>query len=103
MCAARAQQTIHVSGNLRNDCSLTARHAGEYITAHIGITAPNFPNFFICQGPGTGLAHGGSAIFTSECQIRYITGCIAEIIDRDNERSAREREGSRHKDPRDAR
>lgn len=61
---------------------LADQWADEEITAHIGITAPNFPNFFICQGPGTGLAHGGSAIFTSECQIRYITGCIAEIVDR---------------------
>ena len=27
-------------------------------------------------GPGTNLAHGGSLIFHSECQMRYITGCI---------------------------
>lgn len=66
----------------RGGVDLKDQWADEEITAHLGITAPNFPNFFICQGPATGLAHGGSAIFTSECQIRYITGCIAEIIDR---------------------
>jgi len=74
----------------RGGVDLAEQWADEEITAYIGITAPNFPNFFICQGPGTGLAHGGSAIFTSECQIRYITGCIAEIIDRDAVMEVRE-------------
>lgn len=74
----------------RGGVDLADQWADEEITAHIGITAPNFPNFFICQGPGTGLAHGGSAIFTSECQVRYITGCISEIIDRDAVMEVRE-------------
>ena len=34
---------------------------------------PGFPNFFCMYGPGTNLAHGGSLIFHSECQMRYIT------------------------------
>jgi 4-hydroxyacetophenone monooxygenase len=33
---------------------------------------PGFPNFFMIYGPNTNLAHGGSAIFHSECQVRYI-------------------------------
>ena len=37
---------------------------------------PGFPNFFCMYGPGTNLAHGGSLIFHSECQMRYITGCL---------------------------
>jgi 4-hydroxyacetophenone monooxygenase len=32
-------------------------------------------------GPGTNLAHGGSLIFHSECQMRYITQCIESLID----------------------
>jgi 4-hydroxyacetophenone monooxygenase len=32
-------------------------------------------------GPGTNLAHGGSLIFHSECQIRYITGCIKALVE----------------------
>ncbi len=32
-------------------------------------------------GPGTNLAHGGSLIFHSECQIRYITGCIKSLVE----------------------
>ncbi len=33
---------------------------------------PDFPNLFCMYGPGTNLAHGGSLIFHSECQMRYI-------------------------------
>ena len=32
-------------------------------------------------GPGTNLAHGGSLIFHSECQMRYITQCLEQLID----------------------
>ncbi len=31
-------------------------------------------------GPGTNLASGGSLIFHSECQMRYITGCLEHLI-----------------------
>ncbi len=41
---------------------------------------PGFPNLFCMYGPGTNLAHGGSLIFHSECQMRYITQCIEQLI-----------------------
>lgn len=47
--------------------------------AHRGITVPGFPNFFILYGPGTHLAHGGSLIFQSELQMRYITQCLEHL------------------------
>ena len=50
--------------------------------AYLGISVPGFPNFFCMQGPNTGLGHGGSAIFQSECQARHITSCIAAMIER---------------------
>jgi 4-hydroxyacetophenone monooxygenase len=49
---------------------------GERPTAYLGITIPGYPNFFCMYGPGTNLAHGGSLIFHSECQMRYITECL---------------------------
>lgn len=49
--------------------------------AHLGITVPGFPNFFILYGPNTNLAHGGSAFFHSECQIRYICDALREMIE----------------------
>jgi 4-hydroxyacetophenone monooxygenase len=55
---------------------------GDRPTAHLGITVPNFPNLFCLYGPGTNLAHGGSLIFHSECQVRYVMGCLAELVSR---------------------
>lgn len=43
---------------------------------YLGITVPGFPNFFMTYGPTTHLNHGGSLIFHSECQVRYIGGCL---------------------------
>ena len=48
--------------------------------AYLGITVPNFPNFFCLYGPGTNLASGGSLIFHSECEVRYIMGCLDLLI-----------------------
>jgi len=53
---------------------------GERPAAYLGITVPGFPNFFCMYGPGTNLAHGGSLIFHSECQMRYITQCLESLI-----------------------
>jgi len=51
--------------------------------AHLGVTVPGFPNFYMCYGPNTNLAHGGSAVFHSECQVRYIMLALRETIERD--------------------
>ena len=53
---------------------------GEKPSAYLGITIPGFPNFFCMYGPGTNLASGGSLIFHSECQIRYIVGCMDLLL-----------------------
>lgn len=49
--------------------------------AYLGITVPDFPNLFCLYGPGTNLAHAGSIIFHSECQVRYTTACIQRLIE----------------------
>ena len=54
---------------------------GERPAAFLGITVPGFPNFFCMYGPGTNLAHGGSLIMHSECQIRYISSALGQLID----------------------
>lgn len=53
---------------------------GEDASAYLGITVPNFPNFYCLYGPGTNLAHGGSLIFHSECEMRYISGCLKLLV-----------------------
>ncbi len=49
-------------------------------SAYLGITVPNFPNFYCMYGPGTNLAFGGSLIFNGECQIRYIMECLKALL-----------------------
>ncbi len=53
---------------------------GEEPRAYLGITVPDFPNLFCLYGPGTNLAHGGSIIFHSECQVRYTMACLAALL-----------------------
>jgi 4-hydroxyacetophenone monooxygenase len=38
--------------------------------AYLGITVPDFPNLFMLYGPSTNLAHGSSAIYHTEYQVR---------------------------------
>jgi 4-hydroxyacetophenone monooxygenase len=54
---------------------------GDDPRAYLGITIPGFPNLFCCYGPNTNLVHGGSIIFHSECQVRYILGCLKLLLE----------------------
>ncbi|MCB1644540.1 MAG: NAD(P)/FAD-dependent oxidoreductase [Pseudomonadales bacterium] len=51
--------------------------------AYLGITIPGFPNLFCMYGPNTNIVVNGSIIFFSECEMRYILGCLALVIDKD--------------------
>jgi 4-hydroxyacetophenone monooxygenase len=53
---------------------------GDDPAAYLGISVPNFPNLFCLYGPGTNLAFGGSLIFHSECQVRYVMGCLQTLL-----------------------
>lgn len=52
---------------------------GATPAAHLGISTPGFPNLFSMYGPGTNLASGGSLIFHSECQMRWIERCLQQL------------------------
>lgn len=67
----------------RGGRTLAEAWANDNPTAYLGMTIPGFPNLFCMQGPNSGLAHGGSAIFQAECQARYIVGCIAGMVARE--------------------
>lgn len=41
----------------------------------------SYPVDVIVYATGTNLAHGGSLIFHSECQMRYIMGCLKVLIE----------------------
>lgn len=40
--------------------------------AYLGLTVPDFPNFFMLYGPNTNIVVNGSIIFLSECAVRYV-------------------------------
>lgn len=73
---ARALNPVGRDGTLLDDV-----WSHDDATAHLGITVPGFPNFFLMQGPSTGLGHGGSAIFQAESQVRYITDAIVKMTE----------------------
>lgn len=56
--------------------------ADENPTAHLGMTVPGFPNFFVMFGPNTNMGHGGSGMWLAETQTRYITGCLVAMAER---------------------
>jgi 4-hydroxyacetophenone monooxygenase len=70
---------LNITG--RDGRKLKEAWAGDNPTAYLGLTVPDFPNFFCMLGPNSGPAHGGSVIFQSECQSRYITACLVDMIE----------------------
>jgi 4-hydroxyacetophenone monooxygenase len=48
--------------------------------AYLGVTVPDFPNFFIVNGPNTNAGHGGSAIHATEFQVHYIMQAIRRLL-----------------------
>jgi 4-hydroxyacetophenone monooxygenase len=52
--------------------------------AYKGITVPGFPNLFCCYGPNTNIVVNGSIVFFSECEVRYILGCLALSMEKDS-------------------
>jgi cation diffusion facilitator CzcD-associated flavoprotein CzcO len=85
----------------RNGESLHERWA-EGAGAYLGMTVPQFPNFFLIYGPNTNVGHN-SILFMIECQLNYLTsalryldrhgyatlevrGGVAERFDRDMQR-----------------
>jgi len=76
-CPLTPIEVVGTNGSIRD-------HWGEDDPrAHLGITAPDFPNLFMIYGPNTNLGHGGSALFHSECQIRYIMQALREMVEKD--------------------
>ncbi len=51
--------------------------------AYLGMTVPNFPNFFCLFGPNTLSGHGGSHVFSVELQVRYVMQLLKAMVERD--------------------
>ena len=48
--------------------------------AYLGITVPGYPNLFLMYGPNTNIVINGSIVYFSECEARYILGCIELLL-----------------------
>lgn len=70
---------IEVTG--RHGINLHDQWNGEP-RAYLGITVPNFPNFFLLYGPNTNLVVNGSLIFMIECALDYVMQCIDEATEK---------------------
>ncbi|MBW0113882.1 flavin-containing monooxygenase [Pseudonocardia abyssalis] len=68
---------IEVSG--RDGASLHEVWADDDAVAHLGMTVPGFPNFFLMYGPNTNAGAGGSFIFVAEAQARYIVDLLVTM------------------------
>jgi 4-hydroxyacetophenone monooxygenase len=77
--ASRFLWPMKITG--RNGVDLQQHWAGDP-RAYLGITIPGFPNLFCCYGPNTNIVVNGSIIFFSECQIRYVLGCVKLLLER---------------------
>ncbi len=64
----------------RNGIDLNAQWDGD-ARAYMGITVPNFPNFFMLYGPNTNIVVNGSIIYFSECEVQYVMGCLRMLIE----------------------
>lgn len=45
-----------------------------------GVSVPDFPNLFCLYGPNTNIVVGSSIIFFSECEMRYVMGCLKILL-----------------------
>ncbi|MEA2123917.1 MAG: hypothetical protein QOI80_699 [Solirubrobacteraceae bacterium] len=54
----------------------------EGAEAYLGISVPDFPNFFLMYGPNTNLG-AGSIVYMLECQMRYIVDAARALRDRE--------------------
>ena len=48
--------------------------------AYLGVTVPGFPNLFLLYGPNTNIVINGSITYFSECEVRYLIGCLEMVL-----------------------
>jgi len=58
------------------------RYWNDDARAHLGMTVPEFPNFFMLYGPNTNIVVNGSITYFSECQVGYVLQCIEHMVAR---------------------
>jgi len=75
--ASKFLSPMKVTG--RDGADLNEQWGGD-ARAYLGITVPNFPNFFMLYGPNTNIVVNGSIIYFSECEVQYVLGCLKLLL-----------------------
>ena len=76
--ASHFLEPVRVTG--RGGIDLHASWKGD-ARAHLGMTVPGFPNMFMLYGPNTNIVVNGSIIYFSECEVRYLLGCLRLLLE----------------------
>ncbi|GAA4551009.1 NAD(P)/FAD-dependent oxidoreductase [Pseudonocardia xishanensis] len=66
----------------RSGVPLSEQWGDDDAWAYLGVTVPDFPNLFLMYGPNTNLGHGGSTMFSAECQATHVVGVLRELAAR---------------------
>ena len=53
---------------------------GDDARAYLGLTVPDFPNFFVLYGPNTQPGHGGSLLFVIEMLMHYVLDLVGQMF-----------------------
>jgi 4-hydroxyacetophenone monooxygenase len=77
--ASRFLTPMKVTG--RGGIDLHERWQGDDARAYLGVTVPDFPNFFMLYGPNTNIVVNGSIIYFSECGARYLLDCLRVLLE----------------------
>jgi 4-hydroxyacetophenone monooxygenase len=75
--ASRFLTPMKVTG--RNGVDLHQQWDGD-ARAYMGVTIPNFPNFFCLYGPNTNIVVNGSIVYFSECEVQYVMECLRLLL-----------------------
>ncbi|WP_020500819.1 flavin-containing monooxygenase [Sciscionella marina] len=67
----------------RSGTNLRTAWDGDDARAFLGVTVPDFPNFFMLNGPNTQTGHGGSLLYLVECQLRFVMSALTQMLDND--------------------
>ncbi|WP_354698558.1 4-hydroxyacetophenone monooxygenase [Paraconexibacter sp. AEG42_29] len=80
-------QTLNMLGSItvtgRSGATLRDTWGEDDARAYLGITVPDFPNFFMLFGPNTNAGHGGSHVMSVEIQVRYLMDLLRQVAERE--------------------
>jgi 4-hydroxyacetophenone monooxygenase len=67
----------------RSGESLADSWHGDDAKAYLGMTVPDFPNFFSLYGPNLQTGHGGSLMYLAECELQYMMDLLTQMVEND--------------------